>query len=59
MELKNLIGEIDDLKKWLFDKAHDMPEDENIKAVDICAYLRVLKQLIQICPKDLLDRVQV
>lgn len=58
MELMKLTKEIDDLSHWLNDYAEDRPEEERTKMSDIMHYMSILKQLIAICPAEILGKVQ-
>ena len=59
MALKDLITEIDDLHVWLHEYALTLDDTENIKINDASCYLSILKRLIDICPEQLLDNIQL
>lgn len=59
MTLKDLMTEIDDLSEWLHEYATSLGDTENVKINDASHYLSILKRLIDICPEQLLDNIQL
>ena len=60
VDIRKLVGEIEDLAYWVHDHAGKIEDaEEREKMAEASAYLHMLKTLIKLCPDDTLNKLQL